>query len=375
MSQTKQFLRFPDPPSWIDRLIVSIDHLPGPDWLFYVVAVLAVWVVINAALWIDGSMPIGTGAGIPGIFPPLVFYYLALYHHLTRYGSRSLERFRPLIGKEDTEVSRIDHQLTILPQWLGWLGVAMGLRFTPPYVLGDRLAFGNLVPQTPLPVVVALLTAGFVGATFFCLIARSIRQLRTVHRLHAQATKLSLLNLEPTHAFAALTARTAIGVILVMPIGYLYFPAAASSPWILLAYVLMAALALVIFLAPILGMRDRLQQEKARALKKTGDLLDMTLREVHRKVEQGNWEELKGMETATATLTREREMLEKVSIWPWNTATIRGFATTLLLPIVLWIVTSLRPPNNSLGPTWPARILEWRSILAMGWLGGSARGR
>jgi len=132
---------------------------------------------------------------------------------------------------------------------------------------------------------------------------------------------------------------------------------------------------LVIFLAPILGMRDRLQQEKARALKKTGDLLDMTLREVHRKVEQGNWEELKGMETATATLTREREMLEKVSIWPWNTATIRGFATTLLLPIVLWIVTSLRPPNNSLGPTWPARILEWRSILALGWLGGSARGR
>ncbi len=32
-------------------------------------------------------------------------------------------------------------------------------------------------------------------------------------------------------------------------------------------------------------------------------------------------------------------------------------------------------PNNSLEPTWPARILELRSILALGWPGGSARGR
>jgi hypothetical protein len=31
-------------------------------------------------------------------------------------------------------------------------------------------------------------------------------------------------------------------------------------------------------------------------------------------------------------------------------------------------------PNNSLEPTWPARILELRSALVLGWPGGSARG-
>ena len=38
-------------------------------------------------------------------------------------------------------------------------------------------------------------------------------------------------------------------------------------------------------------------------------------------------------------------------------------------------LTSIAPPNNSLEPTWPARILELRSILVLGWPGGSARGR
>ena len=33
------------------------------------------------------------------------------------------------------------------------------------------------------------------------------------------------------------------------------------------------------------------------------------------------------------------------------------------------------PANHSLEPTWPARILGLRSILALGWPGGSARGR
>ncbi len=341
MSRNDQPGDVPFLPSWIDRLIVVIERLPGPPWLFYVVAVLVTGLVINAALWIDGSVPIGAAGSIPGIFPPLVFYFLALYQHLTRFGSQSLERFRPLIGKDDADVRRIHHDLATLPRWLGWLGVALGLSFTPPYLLADKLVFGNLVPRTPLPSVVAFLTAGFVGATFFSVIARSLRQLRMVHQLHAQASELSLLNLEPAHAFAALTARTGIGVILVVPIGYLYLPSAASSAWILLAYVLIAALALLIFLAPILGMRDRLEQEKLRLLKKTGDLLTVTLQGFHRKVEQGDWEDLKGMQTALDTLTREREMLEKIPTWPWNTATIRGFSTTLLLPIFLWLVTRL----------------------------------
>ena len=39
------------------------------------------------------------------------------------------------------------------------------------------------------------------------------------------------------------------------------------------------------------------------------------------------------------------------------------------------IMLSRMAPNNSLEPARPARMLELRSMLVLGWPGGSSRGR
>lgn len=341
MVENRRLDRPPFPPSWVDRLLARVERLPGPTWLFYAVAMLALWLLISVVLWIDGSVPFGIPGSIPGIFPPLVIYYLALYHYLTRFGSRSLEGFSPLLGQEPVDLSRIAYEFATLPRRLGLAAIVFGLVFTPPYVLGDRLAFGDLVPRTALPVLVAFGMAAFVGATFSAVIARSLRQLRMVHELHARATGINLLALEPAHAFSALTARTGIGLLIVVPIGYLYFPVAASSALILFAYGVIAALALVIFVAPVIGMRGRIAQVRRRALQQTADLLESTNGLLHRSIGQGEFGQMSEMESAIGALIREREMLAKIPTWPWDPATLRGFGSTLLLPIFLWLVTRL----------------------------------
>ena len=45
--------------------------------------------------------------------------------------------------------------------------------------------------------------------------------------------------------------------------------------------------------------------------------------------------------TAITTLIRERELYARISTWPWDAGTIRGFASTLLLPIFLLLVAQL----------------------------------
>jgi len=201
----------PYPPSWIDRFIAWIDGLPSPTWLFYALAVLAIALLI-------------------------------------------------------TTIRRIDYELATLPRWLGWLAIAIGFLSTPPYFVGDPVAFRDRVPQTALPYVVAVAAASFFAATFSCLVIRSIRQLRMVHKLHAQATKVILLNLEATHAFSALTAKTGIGVVLVVILGYLYNPGGIDSSWVIFTYLAIALLTVAIFVVPVIGMRERLKQEKERAL-------------------------------------------------------------------------------------------------------------
>jgi hypothetical protein len=52
-------------------------------------------------------------------------------------------------------------------------------------------------------------------------------------------------------------------------------------------------------------------------------------------------ENIGDLETALKALTSERLLVRSISTWPWDPGTLRGFVSTLLVPIVLWLVTRL----------------------------------
>lgn len=330
------------PPSWIDHLILWIDHLPIRAWLFYVLAMLATALLTSLPLWADGSVQFGTVSSIPGqlIFPPLTLYFLVLYHYLTRVGSRSLRTFRPLLAVDDAHIAQIDYELGSLPRVLGWVAIVLALLFLPPFFLSTSLAFGGLVPRTALPYVIAIPVAAFFGSTFMCVVLRSIRQLRMVHQLHLQATNISLLKLAPAHAFSALTAQTGIAVLLFVILEYLYNPVSAISAGVV-GYFVTAMFAVVIFVIPLIGMRDRLVAEKQRATDAISDLLQVASDRLQQKIRDSNYQDIRDTRDAIEGLIRERELFASISTWPWNPLTVRAFASTLLLPILLWVVTRL----------------------------------
>jgi hypothetical protein len=332
-------------PSWMDRLIQWIDGLPGPAWLFYALIWLPITLIVNVVLWIDGSVPFGKYGSIEVLFPPLVFSWLALYHYLTRVASASLQSYRPLLNADDAEFAQIDYEFTTLPRRLGWLTIPLALAFGISFLLSDPTILGGPAPNTVLPSVVGLMGGLFTSATLFGLLIRTFRQLRTVRKLHAQATNINLLKLEPAHAFAKLTASTAIGLILILFLGTaatsLGDPLESFTAVGIGSLVVLALFAAVIFVIPLTGMRDRLEDEKKRMVNETTDLLQMTSDILESKVRNRDYADLQGMETAIRALIRKGETFESIPTWPWTTGTIRGFASTLLLPIFLWVVTQL----------------------------------
>lgn len=335
----------PFPPSWIDRLIQWIDHLPGPAWLTYVLGMVATAFLINVILWLDGSVPYGSAGYIYSVFPPLHFYPLMLYHYLTRISSRSLQSFRPLLDVDDAEFAQIDYELATLPRRLGWLHILIGIGLAVFLTISDPESFGELVPKTALPYVPVIVANGFAAAAFLCLVARSLRQLRMVRQLHARATNLNLLKLEPAHAFSTLTARSGIGAILLLILGYAYAlvvnPSAFGTIGDLTGYAVTMLFAVIVFLVPVMGLRDRIEEEKQRALNETSDLLQSATDDLHTKASRRAYDEVGGIENTISALMRERDLLGKISTWPWDPRTIRGFVSTLLLPIFLWLVTRL----------------------------------
>lgn len=331
----------PYPPSWIDRFVNWIDRLPGPAWLFFLLALLGTALLINLFFWIDGSTLPGSFDPVNTSFAFFVVYWPMLYRHLTRVGAQALRSFRPLLDLDDSEIVAIGYQLTTLPRGLGWLATLLAYTVAIMTILGDPAPYGDIVPRTALPYVGDIVITGFMVSTFFGLTIRSIRQLRMVGKLHEQASNINLLQLGPAHSFSALTARTGAGIVLVLILGYLSDPLDVGSALDVLLYVATTGLAIAVFVLPIVGIQDRIEEEKDRVLKDASDMLQMTIDRLHRKVRMDDYEGVARMDAAIASLTRERELIERISTWPWDPRTIRGFASALVLPIFLWLVTRL----------------------------------
>ncbi|MEJ2757159.1 MAG: hypothetical protein P8046_01645 [Anaerolineales bacterium] len=328
--------------SWIDRLILWIDRLPGPAWLFYIAAALVTALLINLSLWIDGVVPFFSYHTVLGINPPIVVAFLALYHYLTGVGKQSLETFRPLLDVSDAEFTHIEHEFSTLPNRFWWWILLVALLFAAPFLLGDPQSWGDLVPLTPLPLVVLFLIIGFFNITFFGVFLRSFRQIRMINQLHKQAANINLMKLEPAHAFSALTSRTGLGVFLIVLAGFLFNSSSAlDTSWNIFTYSMTALLSIIIFIVPVIGIRRHLIEKKTDELYKMEDLLQVANGNLHEKINQGDFDNLGGIQTALNLLERERDRIKSVSTWPWNTGTIRGFASTLILPIFLRFVTQL----------------------------------
>ena len=329
----------PYPKSWIDRLIQWINRIPGASWLFYVALFFAGAFLNNAVRWLDGSLEAGS-------FIPLRVFdagYLvippALYHHLKLVAGRSFKAFRTVLTVPDVVLRTLEYRLTTLPQRLGWLAFLLGLVMAFVSLQTDPDTFGLDESMTLLPLFLYPFTM-FAFSSMFALTFQTVRQLRLVNDLHREASEINLFQLAPVHAFASLTARTGIGLVI-----FIVFSGLLESSNItegnLIALVVAGILAIVVFTIPLLGMRNRLKVEKARLLSETNESIQVTIGRIHNLVSSNEYEDINGLSTAMNALVVEREIVKGISIWPWEASTLRGFASTLLLPIFLFLVTRL----------------------------------
>ncbi|HLE51551.1 MAG TPA: hypothetical protein VI755_05790 [Anaerolineales bacterium] len=326
--------------SWIDRLIQWISRIPGPAWLIYVAALLAFALLNNAVFWLDGSLAAGSFDRIRVLDSGFIVYFVALYHHLSLVAGRSFQDFRPVLKTADSDIRILEYRLTTFPRQLGWLAILVGIGLGIVSVQSDPGSYGLDVAMTLLPVVYQSAAQIFVISALVALILQIIRQLRLVIDLHRQAAEIDLFQLAPVHAFASLTARAGIGLVVFMVFnGLLEYSEITGAP--LYVMVIVGGLAIFVFVMPLLGMRNRLKAEKARLLSVTNEALKVTIGRIHDQVNSNQQEDIAGLNTAMNALIVERNLIEGISTWPWEPSTLRGFASTLLLPIFLWLVTRL----------------------------------
>ncbi|MEO8468207.1 MAG: hypothetical protein ABI573_00915 [Chloroflexota bacterium] len=326
--------------SWVNALIDRVERLPGPAWAAYVVVIVPTLLYLEVGDWISGGR-------IGELKPDRVVWALALVgstwliHHLDSVARGAFDDFGPMLGLAAEERGRLEYELTVIPRTpalviLGLAAVrtAEAFAFQPESEGLTGLTPGALALRFPFE---TLLTA-----LVLILIYHTVRQLRLVGRIHAQSKRINLFRPAPLYAFSRLTSETAIGLaLLVIPFGSGLTSASTALDFVTLSSIsgLIIGVAVLAFFLPLLGMHGRMSTEKHRLQDEVGQRVEVLVERLHGSVDRDDLTGADGQNKALGSLIAERELVNRLSTWPWQAGTAGAVASAVLLPIVLFLLT------------------------------------
>jgi hypothetical protein len=324
--------------SWVDAISDAVGRLPFPGWmLFVVIAAVSGGVSLLLRLW-DGTpvspITIAFAAATPLPLTAVVYIRGA--------ARRALADFRPAMGELESRYPEYERRLTSTGTVTSIIALVLGGGVV---IAGQLLAAGGwgITGQTSVATNVwtsACQTVLNVGFVLF--VVRAVSQTRTIAELHRDATAVNLWETGPQVAFARLTL--AMAVIIAVPYAVIEAFAMAfdeSSVLEIAIFVLALGVAIVIFVVPLLGMRRRLVIAKAGVLAESDGAFDRVTTRLHASVQAGELGGAGELNDALSALVVSHERLRKISTWPWSPDTLRGFLSSVGLPILLWVVTAL----------------------------------
>jgi hypothetical protein len=345
--------------SWIDRLLAQITRLPGPTWLFYLVLLITLILVNNSLQWLDGTVPTGTFDRVRTTDVVFPLYFLALMHYLNGCAGRALAEFRAVTDLSEADYDDLARNLQTVPAGSALVAGLAGATFVMIALWSDSASFGIFPSSSLLTILVVVGLSLLTGAFLFVFIVHTVRQLILVNQIYRRATRIDLFNLKPVYAFSGLTARAGIGLIF-----FIYFAVAINGadtvssadevtitlfndlfvtgdiPGLMLVGSLLLT-GVAAFVWPLLGIHHQLAAIKDLKMAEVSGRLASVLRKLHRDVEADDFDKMGGIQNALSSLRLEREQLAEISTWPWETGTLRGFVTAILIPILLWLLTRL----------------------------------
>lgn len=326
--------------SWIDRLVGPETRRRGPSWT----TVLLVWgagvavVLVVFALAGENAAERRTYELLSTFYAP--FGLLAYRWVMTRMG-RAFDAFRPALTEDADHLASRRRRLTAMPAGAAAAAAGIGALAGSAAAVAEPFV-GTLFARSP---VAAVLLAGvnyaWNTAVVTTALVQVVRVMGDIARVHREADAIDIFVTAPNRAFAPVTAT--VGVLLVFAGSYSVAtaPERLDNPvWTVVA-ISCLVLAVITFVTPLIGLRHRLHDQRERLQQSSMHRIRKAAVALETAFDNGHHDEVERLKTTLEALDRERQRISDASTWPWERRTLRGFVSTLLLPIVVWFVTSL----------------------------------
>jgi hypothetical protein len=323
----------------IDRVVRGIHRRGFPSWALFLVLLVLIALLIMVGKWVDGTVP----------FPQLHlgalngFYLaagLAAYGLLTRAAGRALDRIEPVLdGNVDRERAR--RRLTTMPTWQFIASFLIGAAVAGALMLYVPAYTANVASPSLSTLVVGVV--GFAVSYGVTVVAgwQCLRIGATVVSLHRRVQRVDLFRPAPAHAFAPVTAGVGIYLMSSMVFSVLSNPASLTDPFTVALLTAAVLTGIGAFVLPLAAMRSRLLDAKRELADDNAVHLAAAADDMHAAIDAKEYDSAGGIQSALDALTARRELIRRASTLPWEPRVANGFATTLLAPIAIWLVTTV----------------------------------
>jgi hypothetical protein len=323
------------PPSWLDHLADWVERLPGPSWPYYLGLGL-VLVLIEAIIRrrIETN-PIG-GFLYPSPHEVIqvvgTAFFLAGLHYLDKVAEEAMNELRPALDVSEEEYRDLCYRLTNLPARATLFVSIFFAAYAAQQILTTPGVFPGLFTSSAAVIQFILLLG--TGSVQGVGVYHTIHQLILVNRIHTSYTQVKLFELDPLYAFSGLTARTALILSIAPSALLLVAPEETELP----SAIAFIVLAVTVFALPLLGIHNRLAEEKKRWLAENAKRLEAAITELHRRMDAQELEGIGDLRTAMSCLEVEHDALARIPTWPWQPGTLRGLFAAILFPLMVSII-------------------------------------
>jgi hypothetical protein len=332
-------------PSWFNRLNAWLDRMPGPIWITYVSFALLLFVLGVLIQILEGSNQSVTFHPIINIALFQIAYVLSLLSFLDKQALNALVKISPILKLNESKVETLKFRLVTLPSqpmtlltilaMFLFLGLGIAMLNAVDIQSGHSPLFQRMMPISKTPTGFffwGIWTLLWVINTIF--IYHTIHQLKTIDHIYKHHTKIDLFRQSELFAFSRLSAYTGIGFVITSPV----WLAIDSGIMNILINLVFSIVAMIIFVAPLMGVHGLLKDQKDELIKDSLSKKADLIRDLYARMEEKDLDHIEDYDRALSSLKNAHDEIEQISTWPWQTTTLRQLLGAILLPITIWMV-------------------------------------
>ena len=327
--------KVPYSPSWIDRLAGTIER---SKYYGFVCLALVVFegLLIHLAAWFDGSIRPFFIERFQFSGPLWAWGTIVIIIYLRRVALDALDDFRELLDCEDEDYVQLQYLFTTMPARpvfffsLIWAGLFLLVWIVAPFEMLD-----SLEGLTYWTVLILNLFNFALGAGFYYY---TVQVLRQINRVYAMSKPFNLFNTAPIFVFSRLSSQISIAFLILITLNFVLTPLDDIDAGLFVLSVMGIPVAFLAFILPLWGAHTRLRVAKQKLQTEASQRLEGFLQRIHKAVDAHELDAVANHNQVLTALKSERDIIDKLPVWPWRLGTLGSVASALLLPTLLLVI-------------------------------------